>query len=128
MAQAIDHAGIQFRTLNASKGSCGSCNSCNKLTATRAAKRLSVTFLKNTPNPTLFQQLVDDLIAEQDRAVGVVTQMGLVRADAVVLTVGTFLGGKIHIGMGELFWWSRVIHHRSHWLTVFVIFHSELIA
>ncbi|MCV6005305.1 FAD-dependent oxidoreductase, partial [Escherichia coli] len=56
--------------------------------------------LENAPNLTLFQQSVDDLIVEQDRVVGVVTQMGLkFHAKAVVLTVGTFLGGKIHIGM-----------------------------
>ena len=98
MAQAIDHAGIQFRTLNASKGPA--------VRATRAqADRLLYkayirSFLENTPNLKLFQQGVDDLIIEQDQVRGVVTQMGLkFHAKAVVLTVGTFLGGKIHIGL-----------------------------
>lgn len=98
MAQAIDHAGIQFRTLNASKGPA--------VRATRAqADRLLYkayirSFLENTPNLKLFQQSVDDLIIEQDQVRGVVTQMGLkFYAKAVVLTVGTFLGGKIHIGL-----------------------------
>ncbi|SON51231.1 tRNA uridine-5-carboxymethylaminomethyl(34) synthesis enzyme MnmG [Vibrio tapetis] len=98
MAQAIDHSGIQFRTLNASKGPA--------VRATRAQadralyKSFVRNFLENQPNLTLFQQSVDDLIVENDHVVGVVTQMGLkFRAQAVVLTVGTFLGGKIHIGM-----------------------------
>ena len=98
MAQAIDHAGIQFRTLNASKGPAV------RATRAQADRALYKAFvrnvLENTPNLTLFQQSVDDLIVEQDQVVGVVTQMGLkFRANAVVLTVGTFLGGKIHIGM-----------------------------
>ena len=98
MAQAIDHAGIQFRTLNASKGPAV------RATRAQADRALYKAFvrnvLENTPNLTLFQQSVDDLIVEQDQVVGVVTQMDLkFRADAVVLTVGTFLGGKIHIGM-----------------------------
>ncbi len=86
-------------------------------------------FLK-TPNLTLFQQSVDDPIVEQDQVVGVVTQMGLkFRANAVVLAVGTFLGGKIHIGMEKVHRVDvRVIHHRSRLLTVFVIFHFVLIA
>lgn len=98
MAQAIDKAGIQFRTLNASKGPA--------VRATRAqADRLLYkhavrTTLENQPNLTLFQQAVDDLIVEHDQVTGVVTQMGLkFKAKAVVLTVGTFLGGKIHIGL-----------------------------
>ncbi len=98
MAQAIDKAGIQFRTLNASKGPA--------VRATRAqADRLLYkhavrTTLENQPNLTLFQQAVDDLIVEQDQVTGVITQMGLkFKAKAVVLTVGTFLGGKIHIGL-----------------------------
>jgi tRNA uridine 5-carboxymethylaminomethyl modification enzyme len=98
MAQAIDHAGIQFRTLNASKGPAV------RATRAQADRALYKAFvrnvLENTPNLTLFQQAADDLIVENDQAVGVVTQMGLkFRAKAVVLTVGTFLGGKIHIGM-----------------------------
>lgn len=98
MAQAIDKSGIQFRTLNASKGPA--------VRATRAqADRLLYksavrTSLENQPNLTLFQQSVDDLIVENDQVTGVVTQMGLkFRAKAVVLTVGTFLGGKLHIGL-----------------------------
>ncbi|CAH0541968.1 tRNA uridine-5-carboxymethylaminomethyl(34) synthesis enzyme MnmG [Vibrio marisflavi] len=98
MAQAIDHSGIQFRTLNASKGPAV------RATRAQADRALYKAFirsaLENTPNLTLFQQSVDDLIVEQDRVIGVVTQMGLkFHAQAVVLTVGTFLGGKIHIGM-----------------------------
>ncbi|WP_264874649.1 tRNA uridine-5-carboxymethylaminomethyl(34) synthesis enzyme MnmG [Vibrio agarivorans] len=98
MAQAIDHAGIQFRTLNASKGPA--------VRATRAQddralyKAYVRNVLENTPNLTLFQQSVDDLIVDNDQVIGVVTQMGLkFHAKAVVLTVGTFLGGKLHIGL-----------------------------
>ncbi|MDN3608635.1 tRNA uridine-5-carboxymethylaminomethyl(34) synthesis enzyme MnmG [Vibrio ostreicida] len=98
MAQAIDHSGIQFRTLNASKGPAV------RATRAQADRSLYKSFvresLENTPNLTLFQQSVDDLIVENEKAIGVVTQMGLrFHSKAVVLTVGTFLGGKIHIGM-----------------------------
>ncbi|MDB1122590.1 tRNA uridine-5-carboxymethylaminomethyl(34) synthesis enzyme MnmG [Vibrio algarum] len=98
MAQAIDEAGIQFRTLNASKGPAV------RATRAQADRALYKSFvrkaLENTPNLTLFQQPADDLIVENDQVTGVVTQMGLkIRAKSVVLTVGTFLGGKIHIGM-----------------------------
>ncbi|SHO56229.1 tRNA uridine-5-carboxymethylaminomethyl(34) synthesis enzyme MnmG [Vibrio quintilis] len=98
MAQAIDHAGIQFRTLNASKGPAV------RATRAQADRALYKSFvrssLEKTPNLTLFQQSVDDLLVEQDKVTGVITQMGLkFRAKSVVLTVGTFLGGKIHIGM-----------------------------
>lgn len=98
MAQAIDHAGIQFRTLNASKGPAV------RATRAQADRALYKAFvrssLENTPNLTLFQQAADDLMVENDHVVGVVTQMGLkIRSKSVVLTVGTFLGGKIHIGM-----------------------------
>ncbi len=100
MARAIDRAGIQFRILNASKGPA--------VRATRAQadrvlyKQVVRSLLENTPNLTLFQQAVDDLIVEQDRVIGVVTQMGLkFQASAVVLTVGTFLGGRIHIGLSN---------------------------
>ncbi|SHG06552.1 tRNA uridine-5-carboxymethylaminomethyl(34) synthesis enzyme MnmG [Vibrio gazogenes] len=98
MAQAIDHAGIQFRTLNASKGPAVRAT---RAQADRALYKAYVRHaLENTPNLMLFQQAADDLIVEQDRVIGVVTQMGLkFHAKAVVLTVGTFLGGKIHIGM-----------------------------
>jgi tRNA uridine 5-carboxymethylaminomethyl modification enzyme len=98
MAHAIDHAGIQFRTLNASKGPAVRAT---RAQADRALYKAAVrSTLENTPNLTLFQQPADDLIVEGDRVTGVVTQMGLkFIAKAVVLTVGTFLGGKIHIGM-----------------------------
>ncbi|SJL84857.1 tRNA uridine-5-carboxymethylaminomethyl(34) synthesis enzyme MnmG [Vibrio palustris] len=98
MAEAIDHAGIQFRTLNASKGPAV------RATRAQADRALYKAFvrnaLENTPNLTLFQQSADDLIVENDQVTGVVTQMGLkFKAKSVVLTVGTFLGGKIHIGL-----------------------------
>lgn len=98
MARAIDHGGIQFRTLNASKGPA--------VRATRAQadrqlyKQAVRTALENQPNLALFQQTVSDLIVESGRVAGVKTQMGLsFTARAVVLTTGTFLGGKIHIGL-----------------------------
>ncbi|ESS73453.1 tRNA uridine 5-carboxymethylaminomethyl modification enzyme MnmG [Methyloglobulus morosus KoM1] len=98
MAQAIDLAGIQFRTLNASKGPA--------VRATRAQadrslyKKAVRSVLENQANLSLFQQTVADLIVEGDKVVGVKTQMGLdFMARAVVLTTGTFLGGKIHIGL-----------------------------
>ncbi len=90
--------GIQFRILNASKGPA--------VRATRAQADCALyrqavrTALENQPNLMIFQQAVEDLIVENDRVVGAVTQMGLkFRAKAVVLTVGTFLDGKIHIGL-----------------------------
>ncbi len=98
MAHAADLGGIQFRTLNSRKGPA--------VRATRAQtdrilyKAAVREALENQPNLELFQQSVDDLIVENGRAVGVVTQMGLrFHAKAVVLTVGTFLGGLIHIGL-----------------------------
>ena len=98
MAIATDEAGIQFRTLNASKGPA--------VRATRAqADRLLYKAairrrLENQPNLMLFQQAVDDLIVEGGRVCGVVTQIGLkFESDAVVLTTGTFLSGLIHVGM-----------------------------
>ncbi|MFA0439619.1 tRNA uridine(34) 5-carboxymethylaminomethyl synthesis enzyme MnmG [Vibrio sp. 10N.286.49.C2] len=98
MANAIDHSGIQFRTLNASKGPAVRAT---RAQADRALYKAYVrSALENTPNLTLFQQSVDDLIVENDQIRGVVTEMGLkFHSQAVVLTVGTFLGGKIHIGM-----------------------------
>lgn len=98
MAKAIDHAGIQFRILNASKGPAVRAT---RAQADRVLYRQAVrTALENQPNLMIFQQAVEDLIVENDRVVGAVTQMGLkFRAKAVVLTVGTFLDGKIHIGM-----------------------------
>lgn len=98
MALAIDEGGIQFRTLNSSKGPA--------VRATRAQadrtlyKNAIRNIVENQDNLTLFQQSCDDLIVESDRVCGVVTQMGLkIRAKTVVLTVGTFLGGTIHIGL-----------------------------
>jgi tRNA uridine 5-carboxymethylaminomethyl modification enzyme len=98
MALAIDAAGIQFRTLNASKGPA--------VRATRAQadrqlyKRAIRQRLENQTNLAIFQQEVADLLLEGERVVGCVTQSGIeCRAPAVVLTVGTFLGGKIHVGL-----------------------------
>ena len=98
MAVAADKAGIQFRTLNASKG--------QAVRATRAQADRSLykqairSCLENQENLTLFQQTVVDLIVKGDRVVGVKTQIGLdFTAQAVVLTAGTFLGGQIHIGL-----------------------------
>ncbi|MFC7003127.1 tRNA uridine-5-carboxymethylaminomethyl(34) synthesis enzyme MnmG [Pseudobowmanella zhangzhouensis] len=98
MAKAIDLGGIQFRTLNSSKGPAVRAT---RAQADRSLYRAAIrSMLENQPNLTLFQQSCDDLIVEQDRVVGVVTQMGLkFRAKTVVLTVGTFLGGVIHIGL-----------------------------
>ena len=98
MAKAIDQGGIQFRILNASKGPA--------VRATRAQadrmlyKQAVRTALENQPNLALFQQTVSDLLVEGERVVGVKTQMGLeFNAKAVVLTAGTFLAGRIHIGL-----------------------------
>lgn len=98
MAIATDEAGIQFRILNSSKGPA--------VRATRAQadrilyKAAIRSRLENQPNLWLFQQAVDDLMIEGDRVVGAITQIGLkFRARAVVLTAGTFLDGKIHVGL-----------------------------
>ena len=98
MALATDGAGIQFRILNASKGPA--------VRATRAQadrqlyKRAIRRVLESRQNLTLFQQEAADLLMEGDRAAGVVTQSGIeFRARAIVLTVGTFLGGRIHVGL-----------------------------
>ncbi|MCF6324689.1 MAG: tRNA uridine-5-carboxymethylaminomethyl(34) synthesis enzyme MnmG [Gammaproteobacteria bacterium] len=98
MAKAADRAGIQFRTLNARKGPAVRAT---RAQADRVLYRQAVRpALENQPDLTLFQQSVDDLVVESGRIVGVVTQMGLrFRAKTVVLTVGTFLGGLIHVGM-----------------------------
>ncbi|WP_303902380.1 tRNA uridine-5-carboxymethylaminomethyl(34) synthesis enzyme MnmG [Thiohalomonas denitrificans] len=97
MARAIDRAGIQFRILNASKGPAVRAT---RAQADRQLYRQAVRrALENQENLTLFQQGVEDLIVEGERVAGVVTQMGLrFQAPTVVLTVGTFLGGMIHIG------------------------------
>ena len=97
MGHAADCAGIQFRRLNASKGPAVRATRCQ---ADRQLYRQTIRYtLENQPNLHLFQQAVDDLIVEGDQVKGVVTQMGLrFFAESVVLTVGTFLGGRIHIG------------------------------
>jgi len=98
MALATDEAGIQFRTLNSSKGPA--------VRATRAQadrllyKKAIRTRLETQPNLALFQQAVDDLTLEGDRVTGVVTQLGIrFRGQTVVLTTGTFLSGLIHVGL-----------------------------
>lgn len=98
MAQAIDLGGIQFRTLNSSKGPA--------VRATRAQadrllyKAVVRQTLENYPNLKIFQQACDDLVMDGDRVAGVVTQSGIrISGKTVVLTVGTFLNGLIHIGM-----------------------------
>lgn len=100
MARATDRAGIQFRTLNASKGPA--------VRATRAQadrqlyRRAIRSMLENQPNLSLFQQEVADLLLEGGRVVGVATVTGITfKACAVVLTVGTFLGGRIHVGLDQ---------------------------
>jgi tRNA uridine 5-carboxymethylaminomethyl modification enzyme len=100
MAHAADRGGIQFRILNSSKGAA--------VRATRAQadrvryKAAIRSIVENQPNLEIFQQAVDDLIVDGERVTGVVTQMGLsFSARAVVLTSGTFLGGKIHIGLSN---------------------------
>jgi tRNA uridine 5-carboxymethylaminomethyl modification enzyme len=101
MAKAADRGGIQFRILNSRKGPAVRAT---RAQADRVLYKAAVReALENQPNLSLFQQAVDDLIVEtiegQQRVTGVVTQMGLkFKAKAVVLTVGTFLGGLIHIG------------------------------
>ena len=100
MATAIDHAAIQFRTLNASKGPAVRAT---RAQADRALYRAFVrSYLENQENLTIFQQPCDDLIIEDDQVVGVSTQMGLkFKGKSVVLTVGTFLAGQIHIGLNN---------------------------
>ncbi|MEO6352458.1 MAG: tRNA uridine-5-carboxymethylaminomethyl(34) synthesis enzyme MnmG [Burkholderiaceae bacterium] len=100
MAIATDEAGIQFRILNSSKGPA--------VRATRAQadrilyKQAIRSRLENQPNLWLFQQAVDDLVVEGDRVVGAVTQIGIrFRSRTVVLTAGTFLDGKIHVGLNN---------------------------
>ena len=97
MAHAADRAGIQWRTLNASKGPAVRATRCQ---ADRVRYKAAIRALvENQPNLSLFQQAVDDLILDGDRVTGVITQSGLrFRARAVVLTAGTFLAGKIHVG------------------------------
>ena len=98
MARVTDRAGIHFRILNSRKGPAVRAT---RAQADRALYKNAVRFeLENQPNLHLFQQSVEDLIVENDRVAGVITQMGLkFRAKTVILTTGTFLGGIIHIGL-----------------------------
>ena len=100
MAQAADYAGIQWRTLNLSKGPAVRATRCQ---ADRQLYKAAVRRMVETqPNLQVFQQAADDLIIEGGRVTGVITQMGLTfRARTVVLTAGTFLAGKIHIGQAH---------------------------
>jgi len=100
MALATDEAGIQFRTLNASKGPAVRAT---RAQADRVLYRQAIrTRLENQPNLWLFQQAVDDLLVEGDRVAGAVTQLGLTfRARTVVLTAGTFLNGLVHVGLAN---------------------------
>ncbi len=97
MAKAADKGGIQFRTLNASKGPAVRAT---RAQADRQLYRQAIRIaLENQPNLSIFQQAVEDLIIENDQVVGVITQMGLkFKCKTAILTVGTFLGGLIHIG------------------------------
>ncbi|SEQ27710.1 tRNA uridine-5-carboxymethylaminomethyl(34) synthesis enzyme MnmG [Basfia succiniciproducens] len=98
MATAADQAGIQFRTLNSSKGPAVRAT---RAQADRVLYRQAVKVaLENQPNLDIFQQEATDILIEQDRVTGVATRMGLkFKTKSVILTAGTFLGGKIHIGL-----------------------------
>lgn len=98
MARATDRAGIQFRMLNSRKGPAVRAT---RAQADRALYRAAIRdIVENQPNLEIFQQGADDLLIENDKVTGVVTQTGIrIMADTVVLTAGTFLGGKIHVGM-----------------------------
>src|SRR5919202_1519988 len=98
MARATDEAGIQFRILNSSKGPAVRAT---RAQADRVLYRQAIRRrLENQPNLWLFQQSVDDLMVEGDRVVGAVTQVGIrFRSRTVVLTAGTFLDGRIHVGL-----------------------------
>ena len=100
MACAADDAGIQFRTLNSSKGPAVRAT---RAQADRSLYRRSVrSRLENQANLWLFQQPVNDLILDGERVTGVVTQLGVrFNARAVVLTIGTFLSGLIHVGLAH---------------------------
>jgi tRNA uridine 5-carboxymethylaminomethyl modification enzyme len=100
MAQATDEGGIQFRILNSSKGPAVRAT---RAQADRVLYKAAIRHkLENQPNLWLFQQAVDDLMVEGDRVVGAVTQVGIkFRAKTVVLTAGTFLDGKIHVGLNN---------------------------
>ena len=98
MATATDLGGIQFRVLNARKGPAVRAT---RAQADRVRYKAAIRgILENQPNLSIFQQAVDDLIIENNRVIGVITQMGLqFKAKTVVVTAGTFLAGKVHIGM-----------------------------
>ncbi len=98
MALATDRGGIQFRVLNARKGPAVRAT---RAQADRALYKAAIReMLENQPNLSIFQQAVDDLIVEGERVCGAITNTGIrFRARTVVLTTGTFLGGKIHIGL-----------------------------
>lgn len=98
MALATDHAGIQFRILNQSKGPAVRAT---RAQADRSLYRAAIRqIVQHQPNLTVFQQEVDDLILEGDKVIGAVTKLGLrFQAKAVILTVGTFLNGRIHVGL-----------------------------
>jgi tRNA uridine 5-carboxymethylaminomethyl modification enzyme len=100
MAAATDESGIQFRILNSSKGPAVRAT---RAQADRILYKAAIRHrLENQPNLWIFQQAVDDLMVEGDRVVGAVTQIGIrFRAAAVVLTAGTFLDGKIHVGLNN---------------------------
>ncbi|HEX3061833.1 MAG TPA: FAD-dependent oxidoreductase, partial [Usitatibacter sp.] len=100
MAEATDEAGIQFRTLNASKGAAVRAT---RAQADRVLYRAAIRRrLEGEPNLQIFQAAVDDLIVEGDRVVGAVTSVGLrFRAASIVLTTGTFLGGLVHVGLSR---------------------------
>src|SRR5690348_4409974 len=100
MAEATDEAGIQFRTLNASKGAAVRAT---RAQADRVLYRAAIRRrLERQENLTLFQQAVDDVYVESGRAAGVRTQLGITfRARTVVLTAGTFLGGLVHVGLSS---------------------------
>ncbi|MFT4063244.1 tRNA uridine-5-carboxymethylaminomethyl(34) synthesis enzyme MnmG [Paraburkholderia sp.] len=100
MAAATDESGIQFRILNSSKGPAVRAT---RAQADRVLYKAAIRHrLENQPNLWLFQQAVDDLMVEGDRVVGAVTQVGIrFRSRAVVLTAGTFLDGKIHVGLNN---------------------------
>ena len=100
MARAVDQAGIQFRILNASKGPAVRAT---RAQADRVLYRQAIRqILENQKNLVIFQQAVDDILIQQDGVTGVATQMGLIfNAKTVILTAGTFLAGKIHVGLNN---------------------------
>ncbi len=100
MAVAADRGGIQFRTLNGRKGPAVRATraQADRVRYKAAVRRL----VENQPNLRIFQQAVTDIVVEGDRSTGVVTQAGIIfRAPALVLTTGTFLGGRIHVGQSQ---------------------------